>query len=78
MRFTVQPASETDSDKPNALALTWLDLAGEEEDSFLIVVENATAEHVAQFELIMYRCMWEREHNADAKNVGVEELMTYK
>lgn len=40
MNFTVGPASETDSDKPGAAAFTWLDLAGEEEDSFLFVADG--------------------------------------
>ena len=78
MDFKIQPANETDSEKPGAMALTWLDLAGGEEDSFLFVVEGAAKGEISAFELIMYRCMWEREHNADAKDVKDAELLTYR
>ncbi len=42
------------------------------------MVENATPEQVAEFEMIMYRCMWERDHNAEAKDIKTEQLMAYK
>jgi hypothetical protein len=78
MDFKIQPASESDSNEPGAMALTWLDLAGEEEDSFLFVIEGAAKGKISAFELIMYRCMWERQHNAEAKDVKDEELLAYR
>lgn len=77
MQFRVTPASEADSDKQGAVAFTWLDLAGEEEDSYLLVVEDQPNEKIAEFELTMYRCMWERDNNRDAKDAKKEELMAY-
>lgn len=78
MQFRITPASETDSDKPGAVALAWLDLAGDEDDSYLLVVEDQPTEKVAEFELMMYRCMWERDNNRDAKDAKKEELMLYR
>lgn len=74
----VQPASESDSDKPGATAFTWLDLAGEEEDSFLFVIEGVSREDIEDFETTMYRCMWEREHMKDSKDINQAELEVYK
>lgn len=78
MDFKIQPASEADSDKPGAMALTWLDLAGEEEDSFLFVAEGASKNEIKNLEFIIYRCMWERQHNADGKDVKDDELLQYR
>ena len=77
MNFTVGPASETDSDKAGAVAFSWLDLAGEDEDSFLFVAETDNAK-IEAFEQIMYRCMWERENNRDSKDVKELDLEEYK
>lgn len=77
MQFRVSQASQTDSDKSGAVAFTWIDLAGEEEDSYLLVVEDQPKEKIAEFELTMYRCMWERDNNRDAKDARKEELMAY-
>ena len=79
MNFTVAPASEIDSDRSGAVAFTWLDLAGEDEDSYLFVVEGVVKEEIVTFEQIMYRCMWERENNRDFKDgSNLSELEGYK
>lgn len=78
MDFKISPASETDSSEPGAVAITHRDLAGGGEDSFLFVVEGAAKDQVKAFELIMYRCMWERKHTADSKDVKDNELLQYR
>ena len=77
IRFAVQPASDTDSDRSDAMAFTWLDMGGEE-DSYLFVIEGVSKEDIVKFEMIAYRCMWERDNNRDAKDATNEELLAYR
>lgn len=77
MRLTVTPASDTDSDRPDAIAFEWMDLAGEE-DSFLFVAEGASKEDIDNFEMTVYSCMWERANNKDSKDVKAADIMKYR
>lgn len=77
MQFTIQPASAADSDSPDAIAYTYVDSVSEE-DSYMLVVEDATKEEREEFEMTIYRCMWEVDNMADAKNVSRAELLQYR
>lgn len=82
LNFTCFPTAKEDEYEDASVSgttFTWWDFAGDQDDVFMFVcAPDATAKMTAIFTQVVYRCMFERQHNRSASEATEQDLAVYQ